>query len=257
MSRRGRVGSDAFATQLVEALGGCGVDVSAVAFDEGVASGVALVVVEPSGENRIIVVPGANGRVTPAQARSAAQTLERGDLFLSQLEVPLNTIEAGARVARERGACVLLNAAPAGELDRALLALVDVLIVNETEAAALVGKPVTGARRMARSLLELGPRSVVVTLGPKGALFAEAMFLHEQPAPLTNVIDTTAAGDAFVGAYAASWLESQDAARALRRGVLAGTLACGRFGARPSLPTKAQIDAFEASLSGSPREVDS
>ncbi|MET4614232.1 ribokinase [Rhodococcus sp. PvR044] len=223
----GAVGDDAFAPELRAALVGAGVDTSLLREAEG-PSGVAVISVDDSGENSIVVVSGANAALRePTDAELGA--IADADLLLSQLELPLAAVTAGARHARANGTTVILNPSPAAQLPDELMACVDVLVVNETEAAQL------GAATLARV------PDVVTTLGARGATLrgAGGLRLRSEP-PAVEVVDTTGAGDAFAGTLAASWHLGRKVA--LARACAAGALATTRAGAG-SAPTRAEVDA--------------
>ncbi|MEW6742042.1 MAG: ribokinase [Planctomycetota bacterium] len=241
----GCVGHDVFGDTLRASLQHLGVDVTDVRIDPQAATGVALIVVDAGGENRIIVTAGANGRVDPEGSRAIAAALRPEDSLLMQLEIPIGSVSAAAASARERGARVILNAAPARPLPSALLPLIDVLIVNETEAAALAGESCVtpaNAARVAGCLRRRGPGLVAITLGEAGAVVAYQGGTVERPAPRVDVVDTTAAGDAFVGGFAAALGRTGDPALALAEGVAAGSAACRRLGAQPSLPDRREVE---------------
>jgi ribokinase len=246
----GRVGADAFGRQLVAGLQAEGVGIEKVGMDEAAATGVALIIVAGDGENSIVVVPGANGRLLPRHVEAAAAAFQGADVVLLQLEIPLETVRAAAGRARAAGACVVLNPAPAQALPPDLLAQVDVLVPNESETALLTGLPVSTLAQVeaaARSLLDYGTGDVVVTLGARGALLvgAERTAVHV-PAFAVRTVDTTAAGDAFAGTLSVALAEAMPLPAAIRRACAAGALAATRLGAQPSLPMKADIDRLVA-----------
>lgn len=228
----GAVGDDAFGAALRAGLMDSTVDISRLRTVPG-PSGVALIVVDPTGENTIVVVPGANGALAVTDADRSA--IARADVLLCQLEVPLNAVVAAATAAREAGTRVVLNAAPARALPPRLLAVVDLLVVNEIEAAALADD--------LDALLRLVPR-VVLTLGARGARFADRDGTRiTVPAPTITAIDTTAAGDAFTGALAVAWAEGRPLVDALRWACAAGAVCARRPGASTALPDRAEITA--------------
>ena len=213
--------------------------------DPARATGVALITVEDSGENTIIVVPGANGALTPADLDAARALLTGAASLLMQLEIPLDVVQAAAEMARAAGVTVILNAAPAQPLPPRLLARVDYLVVNEVEARLLAGADGAGPVDAARALLALGARHVVVTLGEAGSLLVGPDGgVVAAPAFPVHAVDTTAAGDGFVGAFAVALAAGQSGPEALRWGNAAGALAVTREGAQPSLPTRAELEAF-------------
>jgi ribokinase len=239
----GCVGEDAYGAQLRAALRADSVDVRHV---RGVAgpTGVALIVVQPGGENLIAVAPGANAFLSAADITAAQTSLAKADVVVSQLEVSLATVEAGAAAARAVGVPFVLNAAPAQILPADLLRQVEVLIVNETELAILVGQHVADGDEAAAAQALRGQvtGAVVVTLGARGALVVERRGATAVPAYSVQAVDTTAAGDAFVGALAARYAGLDSLVEAARFAAAAGALACTRAGAQPSLPTLAEVE---------------
>jgi ribokinase len=214
-----------------------GIDARHLAAPAGLPTGEALILVDESGENQIVIVPGANAalRAPPTEAFAGAA------LVVAQLETPPDVTAAAFAAARRAGAATLLNAAPAQSLPAALLEATDLLAVNETEAALLLGQSGEPAA-LAAALAPRFRQGVVLTAGAAGAFRAapDAPPLH-LPAPGVRVVDSTGAGDAFIGAYAAARAAGLPDASALRRGVVAGALACGTAGAVPSLPLLAAI----------------
>ncbi|BCS31839.1 ribokinase [Luteitalea sp. TBR-22] len=241
----GCVGEDAFGAALRQGLAEEGIDVTAVDVRGGLASGVALITVDGSGENSIVVVPGANGTLADADIMLAAPQLTAARVLLLQLEVPVTAVTLAAQVASESGAIVVLNAAPASPVPDALLALVDYLVVNETELFSLAGPEASDLAQATAHLRQRGARSIVVTLGAAGARLLRASGAESMVrAYPVDVVDSTAAGDAFVGALAVALAEGASDEVALRRGNAAGAIAVTRSGAQPSLPTRGELDAW-------------
>ncbi len=232
----GRVGDDPFGGRLLMALDEAEVDRSAVLTTSGVATGVAMITVAADGENQIVVATGANAALTPADLTAAGSRLGSADLVISQLEVPSATVAAAAREAGR----FLLNAAPADRVEPTLLEVTDVLVVNRGEAQALTGDG--DPARAARRLTELGPTLVVVTLGPEGSVVVADGTLTAVAAFPVQAVDTTAAGDAFVGALAVALAEGNDPVAAVRWASAAGALATTVVGAQPSLPTRTAVE---------------
>ncbi|HEU5439687.1 MAG TPA: ribokinase [Ktedonobacterales bacterium] len=258
----GRLGDDVFGAPFGEALAREGIDTTWVTRDAEAGTGIAFPVIEPNGQNSIIVLPRANARLTPAdiEAAVAAGAFNEGAVLLAQFEVAVETVDATVELAHARGLRVILNPAPAPEppapLPSSLMRHVDLLIPNEHEAAALSGIPVASiedAERAGRALLAQGCRSVVVTLGERGALWLADRDAAAVVCPPLAVmqVDATAAGDAFCGALAAGLAAGSETPTALRRACTAGALATTRLGAEPSLPTAAEIDAL---LAAQPRQ---
>ena len=240
----GRVGDDAFGHLLREALRKSGVSLDLVRVDGEAATGTAQIVVAESGENAIVVAPGANERVSADDVRAAAPVWHTAAVVVAQLEVPLATVAATVQAAAPHAVPVILNAAPVRPLPRTLLDGVRWLVVNEVEAEQLSGCPVQSvadAVRAARALPR-GEQKIVVTLGAAGAVLVDGDVALHARAPQVKVVDTTAAGDAFVGALATAVRDGLRAEDALCRAVAAGSLACTRLGAQPSLPERAAVD---------------
>ncbi len=226
----GAVGDDAFAATALARLAAAGVDLGGVIRVDA-PTGVALINVDAHGENAITVVAGANGRVRAAQVADTA--LHPGVTLLLQFEVPPGESEMLARRARARGARVVLNGAPASPLPDSLLACVDVFVVNEGEAAFYAGAAADPATFSARWKERFGV-TTVLTLGPHGAQAFDGDRLVHVPSPAVEVVDSTGAGDAFVGALAAALDRGAGLADALAQGVAAGAKACTHHGAQPA-----------------------
>jgi len=241
----GHVGRDAMAPIALSLLAQAGVDCAGVAAAEG-PTGVALIQVAPGGENTIAVVPGANAFTRAGQVPDAL--LAAGTTVMLQLEVPLPEVTALARRAAVRGARVVLNAAPAAALPPALLADVDVLIVNVTEAEALArDHDVDGVSALCAAFAR-AERTLVVTRGAEGVLYTAQGETCAHNSPVVDAIDTVGAGDAFAGALAAALDRGADLDRAVSEGVSAGALACTRAGAQPAMPSREEIRALADTL---------
>ena len=240
----GCVGDDPPGRQLVELLRDEGVDVRHVRVVDGQASGVALVTVASNGGNTVVVAPLANGMVTPADVEAAADVIDRARVLLAQMEVPLRAVESALTRARTAGVVTMLNPAPAsGPLPAGVLELVDVLIPNETEAAALTD---LAAGDAAMALRRAGPAIVIVTRGPAGALVATAQGVADVSPFEVSAVDPTGAGDAFCGTLASAVAAGEPLGVALRRSSAAGALAATVPGAVPSLPVASAVDALLA-----------
>jgi ribokinase len=216
-----------------------GVSTRLVAERPAVPTGLAVVCVDPRGDNVIVVAPGANATLGPGDVRAAAAVLHRADLLLLQLEVPLEGVLAAARVAGEHGALVVLNAAPATTLPDAVMASVGVLVVNQGEAAALGGRGAPG--EVAADLRGRGPGVVVVTLGGDGCVVADERGVAPLPAYPVQVVDTTGAGDCFAAALGFGLAEGRSARQAARLASAAAALAVGRRGAQ-AMPSRAEVE---------------
>lgn len=233
------VGDDAFGESALQRFTQEGVDTTYIRRASGVPSGVALIAVAASGENSIVVAPGANSHLSPADCEQAQSAIVTARCVIAQLEVPVPAIERGFTLAREAGVTTILNPAPAQQLPSSLLRLVDILVCNESEATILSERTVTdreSATLAAPILQRLGLRTVIITLGSAGALAFDGPTRIDVPAYRVPVVDTTAAGDAFIGALAAWLARGESLSDSLRAASAAGALAVQHVGAQPSLP---------------------
>lgn len=242
----GRVGDDLFGDQLRMSLRSAGVQDDGVLTTLG-PSGVALIAVDDTAENTIVIVPGANGAVSSEDIPRLERALDGARVLLLQLETPLAPVVAAARAARARGVTVLLDPAPALPLPDELYGLADILTPNESEAAALTGIPVhdeQSAAAAARALLERGARTVIIKLGARGALVADATGARLWQAFTVTPVDTVAAGDAFNGGLAVALSEGRPFEEAIRWGLAAGALSVTKPGAQPSMPERKELLAW-------------
>jgi ribokinase len=238
----GCVGDDGPGRQLVNLLRDEGVDVHHVRVVHGEATGVALVTVAATGDNTVVVASLANRSVGSDDVEAAGDLIDRARVLLTQLEVPVGAVTAALQRARAAGVVTVLNPAPAtGPLPSGLLGLVDVLIPNETEAAALTGLAVADA---AEALRREGPSTVVVTLGSAGALMASEAGVAAVAPFDVDAVDPTGAGDAFCGTLASALATGEPLEVALRRSSAAGALAATVSGAVPSLPSASAVDGL-------------
>lgn len=228
----GAVGTDPAGGLLLDALSAAGVDTALVRRADG-PSGAAYITVDPGGENAIVVSPGANAQVNRADVDRARAAIESATVLFAVLEVPLATVRYAVATAAAAGVRVVLNASPVADLPPATLTVLDPLIVNQHEAAVLLGRTDPGpAADLASGLRELGPRSAVVTLGAAGAVVAEAAGTTEIPAPRVAVVDTTGAGDAFSGALCGRLAAGAGLVEAAREAVAYAAQAVQRPGAQ-------------------------
>lgn len=243
----GCVGTDAYGTQLRDALLVEGIDCQAVSRAEG-SSGVALIVVDDSSQNAIVIVAGSNGELTPGSLQAFDAVLQSADVIVCQLEVPMDTVGFTLKRGHELGKTVILNPAPASApLPAEWYASIDYLIPNESEATALSGITVDSldsAKLAATHLIKAGAGKVIITLGSQGALFADGQAFEHLQAPEVKAVDTTAAGDTFVGGFAAALAGGKDEAEAIRFGQVAAALSVTRAGAQPSIPTLHDVQGF-------------
>jgi ribokinase len=240
----GSIGDDPGGEDLVRLLVAEGIETSWVRRAAGEMTGVALVTVAPDGSNSVVVAPLANAGLRPIDVDAAGPAIDQAAMVLAQLEVPLAAVMAAFGRARVAGAVTMLNAAPAaGPLPGDLLALVDILVANQTEASMLTGLP---ADEAGLRLVALGCGTVITTLGERGAVVATAGGQAHVTAFTVASVDTTGAGDAFCGALAAGLAAGLPLMAAVRRASAAGALATTIMGAVPSLPTRAAVDALLA-----------
>ena len=243
----GRVGADAFGEQLLANAQKEGIDVTHVGCDPNAASGVAMISVDARGQNSIAVASGANYCLTAAHVREAWAALENVDLLVMPLETPLETIETAVSLANQAGVKVILNPAPAQTLPQSILAGVDVLVPNEPETTQLTGIEIDSpesTRQAAQALLELSVGNVVLTLGSRGALVLTGetnQFTQVEPYPV-KVVDTTAAGDAYVAGLAVALGEGKELVEAAQFANAVGALAVTKQGAQPGMPTREEVD---------------
>lgn len=240
----GAVGRDEFAAPALDLLDKAGTDLSAVARVDG-PTGTALILVGGDGENMIAVVPGANGTVSPDQARAALAETATGNILMLQLEVPVASVKAALESARAHGVRTVLNTAPLIEEAAELAQLADIVIANETEFERLVGRDNLSADTREDMLLDMHRKTgqvLIITLGADGVVAAEGGTLHRTRGLKIEPVDTVGAGDTFCGYLAASLDAGLPFDKALRRAAVAGSLACLKAGAQPSIPTASEVD---------------
>ncbi|MHC4307557.1 MAG: ribokinase [Planctomycetota bacterium] len=240
----GGVGGDAFGEQLINSLKNADVNTQHITRDSKASTGIALIVVEEGGQNSIVVSSGANGRITPSHVSRAESVIRSADLTLLQLEIPLPAVIKAAQCAKKHGVKVILNPAPAQQLPAELLSLTDILIPNETEAAMLSGYDVgtdEGIRLASSKLCQSGVKTIIMTRGSQGASLITENEIEHFPAFPIEPVDTTAAGDAFVGSFAVAFAEGKPLTEAVRYGNAAGALASAKPGAQPSMPGRDEL----------------
>jgi ribokinase len=250
VSMIGQVGNDAHAGWLKQHLASAGVDVSHVGTDPSVSTGVAVIGIEATGQNRIVIAPGSNGTLGAAQLQAAQGLIASADILLLQLEIPLPTVATAARLAKQAGAQVILDPAPALAIGEDLLRWIDYLTPNETELAALTAMPVSGpldragALHRAEGLRARGARNVIVKMGEQGALLVGEKLEHFWPVVPVQAVDTTAAGDAFNAAFAVALAAGQSIIDAGRFAAAAAACSVTRPGAQPSMPVRSEVEAL-------------
>ena len=243
----GRLGADLFGDELMSMLTDDKVDGRFVVRDAEAGTGIASIFIGPEGENRIVVVPRANMRLTVADVERASSCIAAADILLLQLEVPIEASQNAAEIARANDTLVILDPAPAQELPDSFLRLADILTPNELETESLSGVNVSdqkGVEQAAQIIFDKGVPTVVLTLGDRGALLLTADLKKIVPAYRVNVIDTTAAGDAFCGALATALAQGKTIEDALTFANAAGALAVTVLGAGPAIPTSEAITEF-------------
>ncbi|MDP6580070.1 MAG: ribokinase [Vicinamibacterales bacterium] len=243
----GCIGDDQLGRDAVAGLRAEGIEVSQIHRQPAVASGVASVLVDAAGENSIAVAPGANACLTPAMVRQADSLLAAAEIVLVQLEVPLDAVVEATTIASGHGARVVLDPAPAQPLPDALWGQLSVITPNATEAEALTGRAIRDqgdALAAAGVLRDRGASSAIVTLGAAGVLVATPQTHTEIVGHVVEAVDTTAAGDTFAGALAASLADGADLIDAARFANAAAALAVTRIGAQPSVPTRNEISGM-------------
>ncbi len=247
VSMIGRVGSDGFGAHLLVNLHKEQIVCRHVHDTADCPSGLAFICVEDSGQNSIIYVPGANGRVTVVDVQAARQAIESAQVLLVQLETPIDSVLAAIRIARAAGVRTIVDPAPAPAHCPDELLGVDLICPNESEAAAITGSPVDTleqAEAAARTLHRRGARHVVITLGSRGALLFDGSAAQIIEPFAIRAVDATAAGDAFAGALAVAWAGGLSLLQAITFASAAGAVAASRPGAQPSLPTRQEIETL-------------
>jgi ribokinase len=234
----GCVGDDAFGATLRAALVGDGIIDSHIITLPGVASGIASILVDDNGQNSIVIAGGANDLLSPAHIDAAQGLIEQADIVVLQLETPMDTVVHAIKLARSLGKTVVLNPAPAASLPQGVLELVDYLIPNEIEAAMLAGVSPEGAdvKALAGALQKQGSDNVIITLGSKGVHAALYGGDYTFPAEAVQAVDTTAAGDTFIGGFVAGLASGMDEAEAIQQGQRAAAWSVTKPGAQTSIP---------------------
>lgn len=242
-----KIGRDVFGEGTLENYRQQGIDSAHVLFDDARFSGVAPIFVDDDGRNVIVIVPGANMGLTPDDVRRAQDAIRSAAVLICQLEIPVESTLEALRIGRAAGIRTILNPAPAAVLPDDLLALADYCVPNETEAELLTGLPVASiddARAAARALLTRGPKTVVITLGERGALLADRESVSHYPAVGVPAVDSTGAGDAFVGSLAVFLAEGVALRQAVPRANAVAALSVTKIGTQVSFPSRAEADAF-------------
>lgn len=246
----GLTGDDLDGSTVRSAMTAEGLDIRHLGTQDGAPTGRALVVVDAAAENSIVVVAGANGHLSPVHVEQAATTVGGARVVVAQLEIPLETVIAAARTTQ---GTFVLNPAPAQPLPATLLGLVDVLVVNETEYEAVTGRPLPDDPQTLAAELADDPRlpaAVVVTVGGRGALVWDGTAVTTLPAPRVPVVDTTGAGDTFIGAFADALSRGETLVAGARWAVLAAAVSVGALGATTGMPRTDDVLALREELGG-------
>jgi len=249
----GRVGNDDAGAGLLNNLQTDGINTTYVyhskppANETEIASGIAVVMVEQSGENLIVVVPGANGVVSEEDIDQAASIIQQSDLLLVQLEIPVETVLHASQIARKADVRIILDPAPAPKIVPDCFFDVDLICPNQSEASLLLGwsvETMTEAKKASRELVGLGAKNAIITMGKQGAVLCEGSQVTVIPPCPVETVDSTAAGDAFAGAVAVRWIEQDSLVNATRFACAAGALAASKPGAQPGMPTRNEVEQF-------------
>jgi ribokinase len=243
----GKMGSDGFGDELARSMARDGVRMEGLLRVSDHPTGTALITVDASGQNKILVVSGANVALTPADIQQSRQLVLSANVVLLQLEIPVSTVEKAAAMAKDAGATVVLNPAPAQPLGDELLSVVDYLTPNEHELEQLSGHRVSGTDDLetaARRLLDKGVGAVIVTRGQEGVLFVSRERVKKIPAIRVTAVDTTAAGDTFSGVFSACLSNGDNPDEAVKTAICAASYSVTLPGAQPSMPSQSELGAF-------------
>jgi ribokinase len=243
----GCVGSDDIGNTLLESLKNDGVDVVAVRRVDDIATGIASIIVDASGNNCIIVVPGANHKLLVEDLQASVEVIRNSEVVVAQLEVPIETVKFAIMTAKQMGKLTILNPAPAVLLEDEFLSYVDILVPNDTELELLSGMKIndeTNLLRAAQVLVNKGVKELIVTLGNKGCMHINKSGSKRFPAYKVETVDTTAAGDSFIGAIAVAISEGKPFEEAINFATAVGALTVTKEGAQSSLPLREEVEAF-------------
>lgn len=242
-----RLGNDHYGRAYRRYMVEKGLDQKPIFLDKKVPTGIAFIELDPKGENRIVVAQGSNQLLSTDDLKKCSSLFKKTKIFVTQLEIPFETVTTGLKMAKDSGAFTLLNPSPSRPLSPKILSLTDFLVPNELEAQALSGMKMRKDQdlpQIAAKLLKRGVKNVVITLGSKGLYFKNQQEEIWMKAFKVRAVDTTAAGDAFMGGLACALSENRPLREALRFANAAGALATTKLGAQPSLPLRKEIEAF-------------
>lgn len=243
----GSVGNDIYGKNLIANLNTFNIDTHYIKVDSETSTGTAIIIIDQTGENSIVISPGANGKVTAKNIREAIHLFESAKFLLLQFEIPEPTIFEAAKIAKQNNLTVILNPAPARDFSQQLLSYIDILIPNETELERITGISTSTQEQIVKAahrLLDSNLSAIIVTLGEKGALLVTKNKTQHFPGIKVNVIDTTAAGDSFIGGLAAALLKEKSIEEAIRYANCAGALATTKLGAQPSIPDSKSVETL-------------
>lgn len=242
----GKVGKDAFGDELLASMEKAGVNIEHIE-REDISTGIAVINVDKNGNNNIVVIPGANGLVDKEYLHRHLKVFEESEIVVFQLEIPLETVKEGLKIAKKSGKTTILNPAPAMELDDEMISNIDILMPNEHELERISKVKIADEEsilRGAKVLLDKGINKIIVTLGSKGALYIDNAGSEFFKAYDVEVVDTTAAGDSFIGGFVASYIEDKDIKKAIDMGQRTAALSIQKVGAQSSLPNKKEVENF-------------
>lgn len=242
----GMVGEDSFGHVLLDSMKDAGVNIDYIEKVND-STGIAVINVDKEGNNNIVVIPGANGRVDKDYLNRNIAAFKEADIVVFQLEIPLDTVKEGLRIAKSLNKLTVLNPAPAMELDDEIIGNVDILIPNEHELERLTGQSISDEDSIisaAQSLINRGIKNIIVTLGCKGALYINEKEHKLYPAYEVNVVDTTGSGDCFIGGFVSFFKQDKDIEKAIDMGQRTAALSIQKFGAQSSIPTREEVENF-------------
>ncbi|MDP2336621.1 MAG: ribokinase [Bacteroidota bacterium] len=253
------LGKDANGQNALKYYNAEGLDVSSLLIVGDVSSGTAMILVDDNGENCIVITPGANNMLSPAYIHKVEEDIAASEMVVLQMEIPYETVKTVCEIAHKHHKKVLLNVAPARQLDDDLIQKIDILVVNETEAETISGEKieVIGTEAVVDTLLARGVNTVVLTLGKKGCLIKNNQTIKYVPAFVIEPLDSTAAGDTFCGALAAELSRGHGWDEALNFATAASAICVTRMGAQPSIPSEQEVREFLSMHTKSNLEYDS
>lgn len=243
----GKVGNDNFADLVLDSMKKAGVNTRNIK-RENTSTGIAVINVDKKANNNIIVIAGANGEVDETYLLEHEEIIKNADAVVFQLEIPIDTVKFGLKLAKSHNKLTVLNPAPAYELDDEIIENVDIIIPNEHELSRLAHMEIKDEIDLtvaSKSLIERNVKKIIVTLGEKGALYVDKNTTKLYPAYKVNAVDSTAAGDAFIGGFVGNYIQTKDIDKAIDMGQKTAAISIQRFGAQTSLPTLEEVLNFK------------